>query len=97
MNLWAARADFPAQRIEELNQLLGARDSTAKHLSEIRMEKESALAQLSQAESQRRELAAYAPFAGGTDAGKYHGMVCELSRHLSAEGWPAKKSESFEG
>ena len=70
MESLAARADFPAHRLEELNQLLGARDSTAKHLSEIRVEKDAALAQLSRAESQRQELAAYAPFAMGTDAEK---------------------------
>ena len=38
-----ARADFPSDSLEELNQLVGARDSIAKHLGEIRAEKEAAL------------------------------------------------------
>ncbi len=83
----AARADFPANRLEELNQLLGARDSTAKHLSEIRAEKEAALAQLSRAESQRQELAAYAPFAKGMDAEKItEWFVSYLSISLQKDG-----------
>ena len=34
-----ARADFPSDSLEELNQLVGARDSVAKHLGEIRTRK----------------------------------------------------------
>lgn len=65
-----ARADFPADRLEELNQLAGAQESIAKHLSEVRPEKETALAQLSRAETERQELAAYASFAASAEADK---------------------------
>jgi DNA repair exonuclease SbcCD ATPase subunit len=64
------RADFPSNRLGELNQLVGARDSIAKHLGETREEKDAALAQLSDANSQRQELAAYAPLATGNEAEK---------------------------
>ena len=63
-----ARADFPSDSLEELNQLVGARDSVAKHLGEIRAEKAAALNRLSRAESERRELAAYASFATSSEA-----------------------------
>jgi DNA repair exonuclease SbcCD ATPase subunit len=63
-----ARADFPSDSLEELNQLVGARDSVAKHLGEIRTEKEAALHRLSRAESERRELVAYASFATSSEA-----------------------------
>jgi uncharacterized protein YhaN len=63
-----ARSDFPAGRLEELNRLVGARDSISKHLSEVRPDKEAALAQLVQAESEREKLAAYAAFSSGSDA-----------------------------
>ena len=87
MESLAARADFPAHRLEELNQLLGARDSTAKHLSEIRVEKEAALVQLSGAESERQKLAAYAPFASGTDAERItEWFVSYLSISLQKDG-----------
>jgi DNA repair exonuclease SbcCD ATPase subunit len=65
-----ARADFPSSRLGELNQLVGARDSIAKHKGEITAEKQAALEQLSAAESERRELVAYASLAAGNDAEK---------------------------
>jgi uncharacterized protein YhaN len=81
------RADFPVERLGELDQLLGARDSIAKHLSEIRAEKDVALVQLSSAESQRRELAAYAPLATGNDAEKItEWFVNYLSISLQKDG-----------
>jgi hypothetical protein len=82
-----ARADFPADRLEELNQLVGASESTAKHLGEMRAEKDAAQAQLSQAESRRQELAAYAPFAHGNDAEKItEWFVSYLSISLQKDG-----------
>jgi uncharacterized protein YhaN len=65
-----ARADFPSEKLDELNQLLGARDSLDSRLGEIRSEKESELEQLSRIESERREVEAYAPFASSGDAEK---------------------------
>ena len=85
-----ARADFPSDSLEELNQLVGARDSIAKHLGEIRAEKEAALKRLSRAESERRELAAYASFADEFRGGTDNGVVCQLSQHLAAERRPAE-------
>jgi hypothetical protein len=82
-----ARADFPADRLDEVNRLVGARDSMAKHLGEIGAEKEAAIAQRSLAESQRKELAAYAPFATGTDAEKItEWFVSYLSLSLQKDG-----------
>jgi DNA repair exonuclease SbcCD ATPase subunit len=82
-----ARVDFPADRLEELNQLVGSRESTEKHLREIREEKEAALKQLSLAESQRRDLEAYAPFAAGSDAEKItEWFVSYLSISLQKDG-----------
>jgi DNA repair exonuclease SbcCD ATPase subunit len=81
------RADFPAERLGELDQLLGARDSLAKHLSEIRAEKETVLVQLSSADSQRQELAAYAPLATGNGAEKItEWFVNYLSISLQKDG-----------
>ena len=65
MDTLGARADFPSESLEELNQLVGARDSIAKHLGEIRAEKDTALSRLAKAESDRQGLAAYAPLAAG--------------------------------
>jgi DNA repair exonuclease SbcCD ATPase subunit len=82
-----ARADFPVDRLEELNQLVGARDSVAKHLSEIRAEKEIALAHLSKAEAERKELAAYASFAASLEAEKItEWFVSYLSISLQKDG-----------
>jgi DNA repair exonuclease SbcCD ATPase subunit len=64
------RADFPSGRLGELNQLVGARDSIAKHQGDLTAEKEAALEQLSKAESERQELAGYASLAAGNDAEK---------------------------
>lgn len=82
-----ARADFPADRLEELNQLVGSSESTSKHLDEIRTEKEAALDQLGRAESQRQELAAYASFAHGNEAEKItEWFVSYLSISLQKDG-----------
>ena len=82
-----ARADFPAEGLEELNQLVGARDSIAKHLGEVRDEKDAARAQLAMAESKREELAAYAPFAKGAEAEKVtEWFVSYLSISLQRDG-----------
>ncbi len=58
-----ARADFPADRLDELNRLVGARESLAKHLGEIGGQKEEALAGLARAQSERQKLAAYSVLA----------------------------------
>jgi len=58
-----AREDFPTGRLEELNQLVGARDRITERLEEVRAEKEESLSQLARAESDRRELDAYALLA----------------------------------
>ncbi|HTY64952.1 MAG TPA: AAA family ATPase [Acidobacteriota bacterium] len=63
-----ARADFPSGGLEEINRLVGARDSIAKHLAEIRAEKGVAMTRLSRAESERRGLAAYASFVASPEA-----------------------------
>lgn len=82
-----ARADFPAEELDELNQLVGARDSIAKHLGEVRDEKEAAAEQLALAEAKLQELAAYAPFAGGGDAEKItEWFVSYLSISLQRDG-----------
>jgi DNA repair exonuclease SbcCD ATPase subunit len=82
-----ARADFPVDRLEELDQLVGARDSVAKHLGEVRAEKETALAQLSRAESEQQKLAAYASFAASSEAEKItEWFVSYLSISLQKDG-----------
>ncbi len=82
-----ARTDFPADKLEELNQLVGARDSIAKRLSEVHSEKEAALAQLSQAESASQEFAPYASFAASADAEKItEWFVSYLSISLQKDG-----------
>jgi uncharacterized protein YhaN len=65
-----ARADFPSEKLDELNRLVGARESLARHLAEIRSDKEEALARLAQAESERRELEAYSSPAATQEADK---------------------------
>ncbi|MBN1569028.1 MAG: AAA family ATPase [Acidobacteria bacterium] len=65
-----ARADFPSDGLEELNRLVGARDSIGRQLSEVRAEREASLAQLDRAKLQRQELAAYEAFAASSDAEK---------------------------
>jgi uncharacterized protein YhaN len=82
-----ARTDFPADLLEELNQLVGASESTGKHLSEIRAEKDAALSEFSKAESERKALAAYAPLAQGADAEKITDLfVSYLSISLQKDG-----------
>lgn len=65
-----ARADFPAERLEELNQLAGAQQSLAKHLGEVRADSEKASADLARAEAERRELEAYGTLASGAEGEK---------------------------
>ncbi len=82
-----ARADFPSESLEELNQLLGARDSIARQLVEVRAEKELSLEQLLHAESERRELAPYADFAASSEAEKItEWFVSFLSISLQRDG-----------
>jgi DNA repair exonuclease SbcCD ATPase subunit len=82
-----ARADFPADTLEELNQLVGAHDNIAKHLSEVRSDKEAALAQRSRAESERQELVAYASLAVSAEAEKItEWFVSYLSISLQKDG-----------
>ena len=82
-----ARADFPSERLEALNQLVGARDSIAKHLNEIHAERERSLEQLSRAESERRELAGYEEFAASSEAEKVtEWFVSYLSVSLQKDG-----------
>jgi DNA repair exonuclease SbcCD ATPase subunit len=82
-----AREDFPSHHLEELNELMGARDTAGRHLSELRTEKAEALDRLSRAESQRKELASYAAFAAGNDAEKItEWFVNYLSISLQKDG-----------
>jgi hypothetical protein len=82
-----AREDFPVDCLEELNQLVGARDSIARHLREIRAEKETALSQLVRAESERQELAAYASLSESTESEKItEWFVSYLSLSLQKDG-----------
>jgi hypothetical protein len=82
-----ARADFPAEGLEELNLLVGARDSLSKQLSDIRGEKDAAVARLSNAERERQALLTYASFAAGSDAEKItEWFVSYLSISLQKDG-----------
>ncbi len=82
-----AREDFPADMLEELNQLVGAHDSIAKRLNEVHSDKTAALEQLARAESERKELEAYASFASSTDAEKVtEWFVNYLSISLQKDG-----------
>ena len=82
-----ARADFPSDSLEELNQLVGARDTIGKHLGEIRAEKGTAQVQLSRAESERQGLAAYASLAAGSEAEQItEWFVSYLSISLQKDG-----------
>ncbi|MDM7997089.1 MAG: AAA family ATPase [Acidobacteriota bacterium] len=82
-----AREDFPSENLEELNQLMGARDSIAKQLVEVRAERELSQELLAQAESERRELALYAEFAASSEAEKVtEWFVSYLSVSLQKDG-----------
>jgi uncharacterized protein YhaN len=70
MELLNARADFPADKLEELNLLTGAQQSLGKHLKEVLFDKEKASVELAQAELERRELEAYSAFASGSEGEK---------------------------
>ena len=63
-----ARADFPAERLEELDRLTGAGERGARHLDEARAAKAAAEAALARAESARGELLPYAALAAGNEA-----------------------------
>lgn len=82
-----ARPDFPSEKLEELNLLAGARDSIAKHLNELRMEKAAALEKLSRAEKERQQLSAYADFASSPEGEKItEWFVSYLSLSLQKDG-----------
>ncbi len=82
-----ARLEFPEERLEELNQLAGARENLAGHLREARIEKEAALELLAKAEAQRQELAAYESVAASPEAEKVtEWFVSYLSLSLQKDG-----------
>lgn len=82
-----ARIDFPIEGLEELNQLVGARDSVAERLHEIRLHKEKALELLAKSASELREFEAYASFVEGNDAEKItEWFVNYLSLSLQKDG-----------
>jgi uncharacterized protein YhaN len=64
----SAREDFPTERLEELNQQVIARDRIAERLKEVRAEKEESVSQLARAESDRKELDAYALLAESAES-----------------------------
>jgi DNA repair exonuclease SbcCD ATPase subunit len=65
-----ARIDFPAERLEELNQLTGAKESIAKHLNEVRSDKANAQAALARAEMERSDVEAYNALAASPEGEK---------------------------
>jgi len=82
-----AREDFPVEHLEELNQLVGARDGIAQRLEEVRAEKEESLSQLSLAESELQELDTYAPLAETAESEKItEWFVSYLSLTLQKDG-----------
>jgi uncharacterized protein YhaN len=82
-----ARADFPFERLEQLNLLAGARDSIAKHLTEVRAEEAAALEKLSNAETERKRLSAYTEFTSSSDPEKItEWFVNYLSLSLQKDG-----------
>ena len=82
-----AREDFPVDCLDALNQLVGARDSIARHLQEVRAEKETALSRLAQAESERRELSSYASLSESAESEKItEWFVSYLSLSLQKDG-----------
>lgn len=84
---FGAREAFPADSLDELNQLVGARDSIARRLDEIRAEKETAMTRLTRAESERRELAAYSSLSESAESEKItEWFVSHLSLSLQRDG-----------
>ena len=82
-----ARAEFPVERLEELNQLAGAKESLAGHRKEIRTENAAALELLARAEAERQKLASYATIAASPDAEKItEWFVSYLSLSLQKDG-----------
>ncbi len=82
-----ARANFPVDGLEELNQLVGARDSIAKVLNEHRAEKEAASDHLARTASQRQELKSYETLAESGEADKItEWFVSYLGVSLQADG-----------
>jgi energy-coupling factor transporter ATP-binding protein EcfA2 len=87
MDSLGSREDFPAHRLEELNQLVGARDSIEKHRNEVRLDKETAEEKLSQAERERKELESYGAFSASAEAEKItEWFVQYLSLSLQKDG-----------
>jgi DNA repair exonuclease SbcCD ATPase subunit len=82
-----AREDFPTGRLEELNQLVGARDRIEERLEEVRAKKEESLSQLARAESDRRELEAYALLAENAESERITELfVSYMSLSLQKDG-----------
>ncbi|MBN2321583.1 MAG: AAA family ATPase [Acidobacteria bacterium] len=82
-----AREEFPVDYLDELNQLVGARNSLARRLEEIRIGKEAALSRLTRAESERRELAGYASLSESAESEKItEWFVSYLSLSLQKDG-----------
>jgi DNA repair protein SbcC/Rad50 len=81
-----ARADFPVDKLEEMNLHTGARQSLEKYLKEIRFEKEKASAELAQAESERRGLEVYNAFAGSEGEKLTEWFVTYLGVSLQKDG-----------
>jgi len=82
-----AREDFPVESLDDLNRLVGARDSVARRLKEVRAEKETALSRLAQAESERGGLVDYAPLSESVESEKVtEWFVSYLSLSLQKDG-----------
>jgi uncharacterized protein YhaN len=87
MDSLGARADFPADLLEELNQLAGARDSIEMRRNEVRLDRETAAEQLSRAESERKGLEPYGAFSESVEAEKItEWFVQYLSLSLQKDG-----------
>lgn len=65
-----AKDDFPLEKLEELDRLVGARDSIDKRLNAVRTEKEKSLSRLADAVSERQKMEPYASLAGGEESEK---------------------------
>ncbi|MEJ2108771.1 MAG: hypothetical protein P8Z37_02445, partial [Acidobacteriota bacterium] len=66
----AVQEDFPLENLEELNRLVGARESIVERLDEVRAGREASIALLDNAESNRRGFESYAELAASSEAEK---------------------------
>ncbi len=66
----AGDPSFPVHRLEELDQLSGAREGLEQRLTEVRLEIEEALGRLRRAEAERRKLADYESVSASPEAEK---------------------------